>query len=198
MATAPKLSPAQQSHVVELHLSGATRAELAEQFGVHERTIGRLLRRAGETKRYGSFAGITPDEVRQRILSGETAGQIAESVGAHDIAFRRWAQANGIEMAELRRQRRAAVRSAVLDDLRGSDVPYSVVSQKRGVSVRLISQWACQAGLRRKRSQGISDARKAVCAAKQNDSSLTARAIADEYDVPLSTVRSWLQAAGLS
>ena len=97
---ATKLTPAQRNHAIELYRGGASAGQLAERFGVSLGRMAVIIKESGATRTasesralYFARGGkpsvvredISTDEVLKRYAAGESANQIAKSLGTcHD------------------------------------------------------------------------------------------------------------------
>jgi DNA invertase Pin-like site-specific DNA recombinase len=106
--TARQLRPAEIDHLVAAYQSGSSVYELADTFGIHRSTVGRLLRKQGVDT---TPPGLDPEQLARAIQlyqSGLSLSTIACKLSVPQSTMREHLLVAGVKMREARTPRRSS------------------------------------------------------------------------------------------
>jgi DNA-binding transcriptional regulator LsrR (DeoR family) len=99
-ARARRLKDQQVKELTAAYEAGATLRQLAGQFGIERRTVGKVLKRNGVEVRWRRLTEADVDEAERRYAQGLSLVKVADRLGVNDDTVRLRLLKRGVQMRD--------------------------------------------------------------------------------------------------
>jgi len=135
--------------IIARYRSGASRAEVAADLGLHKATVDDVLRRAGVALRSGRKLPPVADWVDRYVIGGESGAEIAATFGVTANAVLRALEVAGIERRPARPRMAVLSDAAVVEFYVDEGLSLQATAQQLDVSVRRVREVVGRLGVLR-------------------------------------------------